>query len=136
MSGAAILSELVPLQISPGPNWLHPVMCRLTFSTANTGVATVTDAKTSPGFSVVQDLSIQGLYAMTFPPCRRAESLSGNVHPATPATAANHRSVEFDDPSANGGTMVFRTREDDTASSISAPNDGSTVTIWMILDLG
>ncbi len=136
MSGAAILSEVVPLGISPGPNWFHPVLCRLTFSTANTGVATTTDAKTSPGLSAAQDAVTQGLYTMSFPPCRRAESLSGNVHPATPATAANHRSIEFDDPSANGGTMVFRTREDDTASSIAAPNDGSTVTIWMIFDLG
>lgn len=135
MSGPAILSEAVALAISPGPNWLHPVLCRLTFSTASTGVATTTDAKTSPGLSAAQDAVTQGLYTMSFPQCRRAEPVTGEVHPATPATAANHRSVEFDDPSASGGTMVFRTREDDGASSISAPNDGSTVTIWIILDL-
>jgi hypothetical protein len=126
----------LPMAVSPGPDWRKPVLCRLTFGTATTGTATVTAAKTSPGLSVVESLVTDGLYAMTFPACRKAEPVSGNVHPATPGTASTHRSVEFDDPVATSGTMAFRTREDDTASGISSPEDLSTVTIWILLDLG
>ena len=116
-----------------GPGWIQPTLCRLRFTIASSGVATVS-ATGAPGLSAAETAT-DGEYAMTFPSCRNAQVHSGTVYPATPGTASNHRHVRFDLPSASGGTLTFRTIAAN-GGAVSSPNDTSTVDILIWLDLG
>lgn len=133
MSGPAILAESVYPLSNLGPGRFKPDDVQLKFSVSG-GTPTVDAANSTVGLSVVQTSG--GKYTVSFPGCRFASWYAGNVAPASPDTASNHRSVVFDEPDANGGTVVVRFREDDGSSTISAPVDGSVVTLYGKLDLG
>lgn len=132
MSAAKAISQGVPGLINSFPGWRLPTHCQAIFTTASSGVATLTT--NTPGITVTET-GTDGEYAMTFPPCRRAGAFHGNVSPATPGTASNHRHIRFDVPVPGLGTVTFRSLAAN-GGAIASPNDGSTVEINFWADFG
>lgn len=135
MSATRILAQSNPALLCAFPGWKQPTHCRAVFTTSSSGVATMVAADTTPGVSVDEDDSTDGLYTLTFPACRKAGAFNGQVNPATPGTASNHRHIKFDAAAAGSGTCVFRSLAAN-GGALASPNDTSRVEIDFWLDLG
>jgi len=135
MSGALILAQGLVNEVTSFPGWIRPALCSLRFTTASTGVPSVVATETSPGVSVTEDGSTDGLYHMTFPKCRKFKWVSGTVSPATPGTASNHRHIRPDQAVPLSGTLDFRSIAAN-GGALSSPENGSTVDVLFWIDLG
>ncbi len=98
----------------------------LKFEVGAAGAVTVVPGQTTAGFSI--SAFSTGVATLTHPKCKFILPLNKEVRPDVLATVANHRTITFsDDWDPTTGSVVFNTREDDTASAVANPVDGSEV---------
>jgi hypothetical protein len=93
-------------------------------------------AETTTGVSVAE--TADGVYTLTFPPCRRVGNFVGSVSPLTPGVATNHRVIRFEPANAAeaaSGNIVCRSL-DLATPTISRAAAGGTVEISFWADLG
>lgn len=136
-SASTILAQSVPALMNAFAGWKAPIHVRVV-ATISGGVITLSTADPpTPGMTITT--AGTGVFALTFPPCKRVGAAVGNVAPLTPGTAANFRQVVFaaqNPTAAAAGSLVFRTIENDTATAPLDPENGSTIDISCWLDLG
>lgn len=82
----------------------------------------------------VADSGTTGKTSIVFPKCNRCRVLHISVEPATEGTASNYRQAVPVDVNAAAGTMSFYTIENDTASALADPEDGSIGRLVLLLD--
>lgn len=138
MSAPKILAQSVCPHICLGGVWIRPVLVRLKFTVDGSSNPTVNTAKTAPGITVAK--SATGRWTVSAPSCRQIDVESVSLAAATPTTLTNARVVDADEASASAGTCVLRCRNYETDSGAQAaeadPENGSTITAWLWLDLG
>jgi hypothetical protein len=135
-SAAMIAAQAVPGLLNAFPGWKLPTHMRAVANIGAAGAATMDPALTTPGLVLTR--AIAGTYQLTFPACKHVAEFVGNVAPATPSTAANHRTCHFlpaSDAVANGGAQAFVTL-DAATPSIADPNNGSVLDVSFWADLG
>ncbi len=136
-SAAKILGQSVPNLLNAFPGWRQPVHCRLVATVGASGAVTVVAASTTPGVSITR--STNGVYDISFPPCRDVAGFVFNIRTAAPETASTiyYGVIENDDTVtlASLGTVRFRTVAADDGVDEDG-EDGSRMDITFWADFG
>lgn len=104
------------------------------FTVANSGATLTADANTSQGLTMT---GAAGIYVLNHPKCR-FRMVMLDVQIATIATVANARQCVQHVPvaltdDATTGILNFNTIENDTATAVAVPVDGSVIEVFALL---